>query len=90
MIEPSDDEKLVLGILSGTSADAVDIALIKIKGGEKLQLNVEKFDSYPINKELKDYLLLCSSKDKIQTDLICKLNFAVGNLFSDCILSFFT
>lgn len=42
MIEPSDDEKLVLGILSGTSADAVDIALIKIKGGEKLQLNVEK------------------------------------------------
>lgn len=88
MIEPSDDEKLVLGILSGTSADAVDIALIKIKGGEKLQLNVEKFDSYPINKELKDYLLLCSSKDKIQTDLICKLNFAVGNLFSDCILSF--
>jgi Uncharacterised protein family (UPF0075). len=45
----SKKKKKVLGVLSGTSVDAVDIALIEISGfGIKTKLKVIDFDAYPI------------------------------------------
>lgn len=89
MYKSSNDEKKVIGVLSGTSADAVDVALVNIKSdSDEIKLNVEAFESYPIENELRSYILLCSSKEKVHTELICKLNFTIGNLFSDSILSF--
>lgn len=89
MYKLRNDEEKVIGILSGTSADAVDVALVNIKSGsDGIDLNVEAFENYPIESELRNYILLCSSKEKVQTELICKLNFTIGNLFSDSILSF--
>lgn len=79
----------ILGILSGTSVDSVDIVLVNIKGSdENIVFNIKQFDSFKISPEIKDFTLNCSSKDTGNVENICKLNFLIGYLFADCINKF--
>lgn len=81
--------RLVIGILSGTSVDAVDIVLTKITGsGVSSKIKVIDFKSYPIDLRLKNFILECSSKKQSNVEDICKLNFVVGNLFASNINKF--
>lgn len=79
----------ILGILSGTSVDSVDIVLVHIKGSnENTVFDIKEFDSFKISSEIKDFTLNCSSKDTGNVENICKLNFLIGHLFADCINKF--
>lgn len=81
------NQRIVAGILSGTSADGVDTVLLTIIGkGKSMKLNVIDFETFPIRSELKRKILDCSSDKKTSTEDICRLNFVIGNLFSSCIL----
>ncbi len=81
--------RTVIGALSGTSVDAVDLVLVRIKGKGKLtKIKISDFKSYPINKKLKEHILSLSSAGKIKTEDLCRLNFVIGNLFSECINKF--
>jgi len=73
----------IIGILSGTSIDAVDLVLTEITGsGVNSCIKVLDFYSFPIKPELKKLILKFSS-DKYGTAAdICKLNFIIGRLFS--------
>lgn len=80
------NEKTVAGVLSGTSVDGVDVVLVKIRGsGMNTKLNVIDFESYPINKKLKDFILKCSSVKESNAEEICKLNFLLGGLFASSV-----
>jgi anhydro-N-acetylmuramic acid kinase len=80
----SKKKKKVLGVLSGTSVDAVDIALIEISGfGIKTKLKVIDFDAYPINPHIKDYILKASTKKSGNVENVCMTNFLVGRLFAN-------
>ena len=72
----------VIGLISGTSTDGIDAALVDIKGkglNSRLELIAYKTYSYP--KGLKDRIIDVSTKGKV--DEICHLNFYLGELFSD-------
>lgn len=82
-------ERKVIGILSGTSVDAVDIVLVNIKGsGKKSNIQVIDFQSFKIQSKFKDFILKCSRKNESNVEDICKLNFQVGTLFANCINKF--
>ena len=72
----------VIGILSGTSIDAVDVVLTEIYGsGIKSEIRILEFDSFPIDKKVRNLILRCSSEKTGNTADICKLNFIIGRLF---------
>lgn len=83
------DKKLIIGILSGTSVDAVDVVLTEVQGsGTNTKVSVLNFDSFPISTEIKDYVLKSSNKDTGTVEDVCKLNFLIGNLFADSVNKF--
>jgi len=72
----------VIGILSGTSIDAVDVVLTEIYGsGIESEIRILEFDSFPIDKKVRNLILRCSSEKTGNTADICKLNFIIGRLF---------
>lgn len=82
-------ERKVIGVLSGTSVDAVDVVLLKIKGtGTKTQIQVIDFQSFKIPSDMKDYILKCSRIKENDVRDICKLNFIIGKFFAQCINKF--
>jgi len=82
-------ERLVLGVLSGTSVDAVDIALVKIKGkGSNVTVKVIDYKEFKIPSKIKDFVLKVSHKESGTVDDVCRLNFILGNLYANCINKF--
>jgi len=82
-------ERLVLGVLSGTSVDAVDIALIKIKGkGSNVSVRVIDYKEFKIPPTLKDFVLQVSHKESGTVDDVCRLNFILGKFYAKCINKF--
>lgn len=76
-------ERKILGVLSGTSVDAVDIVLLKIKAsGTESQIQVIDFQSFKIPLDLKDFILKCSRIKENDVRDICKLNFIIGKFFA--------
>jgi anhydro-N-acetylmuramic acid kinase len=83
------NERKAIGILSGTSVDAVDIVLLNIKGtGVNISIQIIDFKSFKIPNNLKQYILKCSRKNENDVEDICKLNFLIGRLFAKCINKF--
>lgn len=81
-------ENIVVGLMSGTSADGVDAALVKISGsGLHTEAHLIDFETYPYSKEIKEMTLSASNPEKGSVDLICYLNFKLGNIFADAVLS---
>ncbi|MFQ5844790.1 MAG: anhydro-N-acetylmuramic acid kinase, partial [Planctomycetota bacterium] len=74
-------EKLVLGVLSGTSADGVDAALVRIRGsGLDTKAELVAFRQTPFPPELRRSLL--DLAEGSVPDL-CRLNFVLGERFAD-------
>lgn len=81
--------RTVIGMLSGTSVDAVDVVLVRIRGKGKLsKISVIDFDTYPVKSKIKEHILRFSSDRPVKTSDICRLNFITGNLFAEAVLKF--
>jgi len=81
-------ERLVIGLMSGTSADGIDAALVKIRGsGLKTQLNVLAFECYPFNREQKQKILSIAGAGECLVDDLSQLNFYLGNLFAEAVIA---
>jgi anhydro-N-acetylmuramic acid kinase len=82
-------KRKVIGVLSGTSVDAVDVVLLEIEGaGTDSDVKVLNFGSFPIEPGLKEHILKCSFGNTCKVEDICTLNFLVGQLFAECIIRF--
>jgi len=85
-------EKRIVGLISGTSADGIDAALVRVRGNvaealppnERLQL--EAFATFPYPNELREPLLAASLPGAGTVDLICRLNMAIGECFAQAAL----
>jgi len=83
------DSRSIIGVLSGTSADGVSIALVDVSGGgEQIQLELGGYEEYPYPKELRERVFHLFSPSKSNVDLLCRMNFALGEYFADCIKRF--
>lgn len=76
---------LVAGVLSGTSVDAIDVALVDINGAG-LDLTVENAEYHAIAfpDELREAVLAASSAP-VGADRISQLNFLLGRLFGEAV-----
>ena len=80
-------KRVVIGILSGTSVDGVDVVLLKISGKNfATRIKVIDFKTYPVSSELKKFIIECSSGKSGNPENICRLNFMAGNLFADSVI----
>jgi anhydro-N-acetylmuramic acid kinase len=80
-------EKLVLGLISGTSADGIDAALVRIiAAGLESKLQLLAFETYPYPRELRERVLAASLPGRGSVDEICRLNVAVGESFAQAAL----
>jgi anhydro-N-acetylmuramic acid kinase len=74
------DERLVLGLSSGTSADGVDAALVKIRGcAIETEIEVVAGRTYPYDRAVRERVVSLGSAG---TADICRANFALGEFFA--------
>ncbi|HEY5533504.1 MAG TPA: anhydro-N-acetylmuramic acid kinase [Ignavibacteria bacterium] len=79
-------EKIIIGILSGTSLDGADVVLTKVVGnGENIKISVLDFYTNPYPIDLKEFILKCSSNSSSNVEDICRLNFILGHFFAESI-----
>ena len=73
----------VVGLMSGTSADGVDAAVVEIDRGKVRLLAFEMF-SYPA--ALRRRILGLCRPESARLDDICHYNFVLGEVFADAIV----
>jgi anhydro-N-acetylmuramic acid kinase len=72
----------VAGLMSGTSADGVDAAIIDINANG---VSVLAFDTFPYSATLhRDILQLCEAQSGNVAD-VCHLNFVLGEVFAESV-----
>ena len=75
----------IAGIMSGTSLDGIDVAIIDITGsGFKAKINVLTSHSVPYPKKIREALLAVSNANAITGD-ISRLNFLLGELYVEAL-----
>jgi anhydro-N-acetylmuramic acid kinase len=78
---------LVIGLMSGTSADGVDAALVHIEGrGQATRLRLHAFHTLPFPPGLREAILAASDPRTGTVDLLCRLNVALGEVFAEAAL----
>lgn len=82
----SDEFKYAAGLMSGTSLDGIDAALIKIKDyGEDTKIQLVDFINHEIPISIKDEIKECCDIEKSNVEKICSLNFKLGYLFAGAV-----
>jgi anhydro-N-acetylmuramic acid kinase len=77
----------VIGLMSGTSADGVDSALVEIEGyGIDTRVKLIKFATYPFSENVRDRLFRIFPPSTCSVVDICELNFAIGDAFANSVL----
>ena len=83
-----DTNRRVIGLMSGTSLDGVDAALIHVSGtGRSLQVQTEGFISVPYPNALKDRLLENCSPGTSSVKEISQLNVRLAHIYADTVHS---
>ena len=87
----SKPERMVIGLMSGTSMDGLDIALCLIKGaGESTQFELKAFTTIAYNNHFKEKILSIFSKEMVALESLCLLNAWVGRQHGKMILDALT
>jgi anhydro-N-acetylmuramic acid kinase len=69
------NERIIIGLMSGTSLDGLDIALCQIKGhGLNTQLHLIQFATVPFNDDFKLEVKSIFSKETVPLQRLCLLN----------------
>lgn len=71
----SKKERLIIGLMSGTSLDGLDIALCRIAGsGRETKISLQAFATAPYHDDYRDRINLVFSKRNVDLELLCLLN----------------
>ena len=75
-------ERLIIGIMSGTSADGVDAALVHVRGwGETIVWRLLRHETLVYSARVRDLILRCSEGDG-DAATVCRLHVLLGELFA--------
>ena len=75
---------LALGIMSGTSADGIDVALVRMSGRKA---SLENFAAFPFPRQVQKAILKLGEGRPVTTGEISQLNFLLGELFAGAALA---
>ncbi|KPB06230.1 anhydro-N-acetylmuramic acid kinase [Bacillus sp. CHD6a] len=79
----SKPERIGIGIMSGTSVDGVDVAIVSVRGsGEELTYRQLAFDTVDIPQALRQQIFKQFNPEESSVDKLCSLNVEIGQLFS--------
>jgi anhydro-N-acetylmuramic acid kinase len=73
----------VAGLMSGTSADGVDAAVVDIAAGK---VRVLAFDVFPYPRAVRENLLRLCRPETARLDEICHYNFVLGEFFAEAVI----
>jgi anhydro-N-acetylmuramic acid kinase len=81
------EQKLIIGLMSGTSMDGLDIALCSISGtNEQTRLDLQEFETVDYPDEISQELRQIVSREQVSLQKVCVLNSMMGNYHADLIL----
>jgi anhydro-N-acetylmuramic acid kinase len=79
--------RLAVGLISGTSMDGIDAALVRLSGpADQLRVRLLKFVTVPYPDEVREWLMRLAVGDPITAAGVSKLNFLLGELFANAAL----
>jgi anhydro-N-acetylmuramic acid kinase len=82
----SKPERLIIGLMSGTSLDGLDVALCKCVGsGNNTQLSIVAFETVPYTNDFKAEVKTIFSKKTVDLEKLCLLNEFIGVLHGQMI-----
>ncbi len=73
----------VAGLMSGTSVDGVDVAIVDIQRGK---VRLVAFDVFPHQPALRREILVLCAPDSARVDRICHLNHVLGEVFAEAVI----
>ncbi|MCX8184507.1 MAG: anhydro-N-acetylmuramic acid kinase [Sulfolobales archaeon] len=80
----SEDRRLIIGVISGTSADGVDVVVVDLENhGRSIKWRFISKGVVPYPLEMKKRILLSSEVGSVED--VCILNYAVGRFFARAI-----
>ncbi len=75
---------LIIGLMSGTSADGIDAALVEVRGsGRRLRAEIRAFLCVPHTAEMRSAILALCDPDRGRVPDLCALNAALGERFAE-------
>jgi len=82
--------RLIIGLMSGTSLDGLDVALCKISGsGLSTKVDLLNFQTVPYSGEFQSRILTVFARQRIDFQLLCELNASLainhGNMILQCL-----
>jgi anhydro-N-acetylmuramic acid kinase len=78
---------LVLGLMSGTSADGIDVALAQISGAPpNLNARLINHATIPFPSKVREAILRIAGGALTDTEELSQLNFVLGELFADALI----
>ncbi len=81
-------KKKVVGLMSGTSADGVDAALVEIEGcGLDTNFRLIEFITYPFPEDIQERVLQMFQPASCSVEDVCEMNFVLGNVFAQAALA---
>ena len=73
----------IIGLMSGTSLDAIDAAMVRITGhGTKAEIKLEHFRAYPFPPKIRIAVRDLFDPRRARVDQICRYDFILGELFA--------
>ena len=80
--------KKVIGLMSGTSVDGVDAALVEIQNnGLDTRVELIAFHTHSFGSEVRGRIFDLFQPETSSVDEICQMNFLIGEVFADAALS---
>lgn len=81
--------RLIIGLMSGTSLDGLDVALCRFTGsGQDTQIELVQFETYPYETRFKEEIRSVFSKKTVDLEKLCLLNGWVAQQHAAIILGF--
>lgn len=78
--------KIVVGLISGTSADGIDAVLVRIRGnGASTRVKQLAFATYPYPRGLSEFILRNSLPGAGSVDTLCDLNMRLAHCFAGAV-----
>ena len=90
MSRPQRTAALLVGMMSGTSADGIDVALVRVAARGSVgrgSARVVEFEAVPYSANLRESILRVAEGDRVTAGEISALNFRIGEEFARAALA---
>ena len=75
------DKRNIIGLMSGTSLDGLDVALCEVSGsGKSTGISLKAFHTIPYNETLKAEIMKVAFRKEADLQQLCLLNERIGSL----------